>query len=335
VKRRREEIWVGAFVVVAVTVLVGVVLAVSGAFSKKGIEHTAYFKYAAGLAPGAPVRYGGLLAGRIERLRVDPQDSTRIEIALTVGPEIPVKTDSLVKITALGALGESYLEITTGTKDSPLAPPGSTLKSKEMVAIADLGDMISGLVPTADQALQNLNGRLSEMKQTIAQVNDLLGDQNRKNISASLANVNGMLAENRPKISATLDNVHTATEKLKPVMDNVHTASDKMPALLDDLKGTIKQANDTMARVDSIMGENRDDLRAAMQDVRRTLNTASDVVDNLKKTMDRNADNIDELLANIVAATGNLQQMTDALKRNPSLLIRGETAKDRRPGDGK
>lgn len=332
---KREQVWVGTFVLVAAAVLIAVVLTVSGTFSKKGIAHKAYFRYAAGLAPGAPVRYGGLLAGRIDGLRVDPQDTTRIEIDLSVTPDIPVKTDSLAKISALGALGESYLEITTGTRDSPLAPPGSVLKSKEMVAIADLSDMISGLVPTADQALQNLNGRLSEMKQTIAQVNDLLGDRNRKNVADGLATLNGMLAENRPKVAATLDNVQTATNKLSPILANAQTASDKIAPLLDDLKGTIKQANDALAHVDAIMTENRSDIRASVVEIRKTLSTASAVVDALQNTLDRNIDNVDSMLVNVEAATENMQQLTDALKRNPSLLIRGETGKDRKPGDGK
>src|SRR5690349_3750209 len=123
-KSKREQVWVGAFVVTAVAVLVVVVLAVSGAFSKQGVPFRAYFRYASGLAPAAPVRYGGLLAGRVESLRVDPNDSTRIEIEFRLNPGIPVKTNSMAKITALGALGENYLEITTGTKDAPLARPG-------------------------------------------------------------------------------------------------------------------------------------------------------------------------------------------------------------------
>ena len=332
---RREQVWVGIFVMIAAVVLVGVVLSVSGAFAKEGINHRAYFKFASGLAPGAPVRYGGLLAGKIEKLRVDPSDSTRIEIELLVNPDIPVKTDSLAKITSLGALGESYLEVTTGTKDAPLAPPGSVLKSKEMVAISDLGDLIGGMVPTADKVLQSLNDRLGEMKVTIANVNELLGDTNRKNISASLVNINGMLAESRPRVSATLSNVQTATEKLEPVMANVHTASEKIAPLLDDLKGTIKQANEAMAKVDAILVENRPEIKASMEQTRKMLNSVSELVDILKNTMDRNTDNLDETLANVRVATDNIREMTDTLKRKPSVLIRGETGKDRQPGSNR
>src|SRR3954452_987650 len=167
-KSRREPVWVGTFVLAAVAVLVLVVMSVSGTFSKTGVPYRAYFKFASGLVPAAPVRYGGFLAGRVETLRVDPQDSTRIEIEFRLRHDIPVKTNSLAKITALGALGEYYLEATTGTKDAPMAPPGSVLQSKELVALADLGDMIGGVVPSANLVLTTLNDRLGEMKVTIA-----------------------------------------------------------------------------------------------------------------------------------------------------------------------
>src|SRR5581483_3272696 len=134
------------------------------------ISHLVYFKYAGGLEPGAPVRFGGFPAGKVESLRVDPADNTRIEIKIKVYPTIPVKTNSLARLTSIGALGDNYLELSTGTKDAALAAPGSVIKSKETVGLGDLGDVIAGLIPTADTVLHTLNDRLAEMKVTIASV---------------------------------------------------------------------------------------------------------------------------------------------------------------------
>jgi phospholipid/cholesterol/gamma-HCH transport system substrate-binding protein len=104
----------------AAALLIGTVLAVAGAFSRGEVAHYSYFKSAGGLVPGATVRYGGMKAGRVEAVRVDPQDPTRIEIDFSVGREVPVKTDSVAKITSLGALDENYVELGTGTKGAPL-----------------------------------------------------------------------------------------------------------------------------------------------------------------------------------------------------------------------
>ena len=332
IKSSREQVWVGAFVLAAVAVLVLVVLSVSGAFAKKGAAYRAYFKYASGLMPAAPVRYGGLLAGRVETLRVDPNDSTRIEIEFRINPGIPVKTDSLAKITSLGALGENYLEITTGTRDAPLAPPGSVVTSKELVALADLGEMISSVVPNTNLVLANLNERLGEIKVTIANVNELLGDKNRKNIDATLANLNAILAENRPKIAKTLDNFQTASEKLPATLDNVKNASDQIAPMLEDFKKTIKQANSALANIDAMVVETRPEFQATLRDLRKTLAGANTMVDQLNNVVSRNSENLDETVLNLREVTTNMNELTDMLKRNPSVLIRGEIGKDRVPG---
>jgi phospholipid/cholesterol/gamma-HCH transport system substrate-binding protein len=258
-------------------------------------------------------------AGRVESVRVDPQDSTRIEVAFTVGHAIPVKTDSVAKITSLGPLDENYVEVGTGTKDAPLAPPGSEIKSVPTVGIADLGDMIGNLAPVAQQVLQNLNQRLTELQVTVARVNDLLNDRNRTNVSEGLGTLNAMLAEDRPKVSATLTNVQTASAKIMP--------------LLDDLKRTMKETNDALSHIDSVVLENRQDVRTAVVELKRTLLSASSLMEQLKNTMDRNTDNIDQILVNLRVTTENAKQLTEALKTRPSVLIRGDTVKDRKPGE--
>ena len=316
---KREQAWVGLFVLIAAALLIGTVLAVAGTFSVSGVSHHAYFKSAGGLLPGATVRYAGMKAGRVEAVRVDPQDSTRIAVAFTVGHAIPVKTDSVAKITSLGPLDENYVEVGTGTKEAPLAPPGSEVKSVATVGIADLGDMIGNLAPVAQQVLQNLNQRLTELQVTVARVNDLLNDRNRTNVSEGLGTLNAMLAEDRPKVSATLSNVQAASAKIGP--------------LLDDLKITMKQANDALSHVDSVVVENRQDIRAAVVELKQTLLTASSLMEQLKNTMDRNTDNIDEILVNLRITTENAKQLTDSLKTRPSVLIRGDTVKDRKPGE--
>jgi hypothetical protein len=56
-------------------------------------------------------------------------------------------------------------------------------------------------------------------------------------------------------------------------------------------------------------------------------------MERLENTADHNADNIDEILVNLRDTTENVRQLTDTLKARPSMLIRGNTAKDRSPGE--
>ncbi len=316
---KREEAAVGAFVLIAAVLLIGSVLAVSGAFSSGGIQHHTYFKSAGGLLPGAMVRYGGMDAGKVKSVRVDPGDSTRIEIDFTVQRNIPVKTDSIASISALGALSDNFVEIGTGTKNAPLAAPGSELKSVETVGIGDLGDMIGSLAPVVNQALQNLNQDLVLLQTTETRVNDLLNDQNRAAVGASLENLSSMLSDSRPKVSASLANVQTATAQIPPILDNLNT--------------TMNQANGVLSHIDSMLVENHDDIRNIVIELRETLATAEVLTEQLKNTATSNSDNLDQTLENLRVTTENIRQLTDSLKNNPSVLIRGEHLKDRKPGD--
>src|SRR5260370_41959025 len=103
-KSRGEQVWVGLFVLVASALLIATVLLVSGAFRGGDIPHRAYFKFAGGLEPGAAVRFGGMKAGSVKAVHVDGEDSTRIEVDFNVARDIPLKADSVAKITSLRAL---------------------------------------------------------------------------------------------------------------------------------------------------------------------------------------------------------------------------------------
>src|SRR5579859_7144563 len=115
----REKVLVGLFVVVAAGLLFGAALTIAGGFGVSRTPYRSYFKFAGGLQSGAAVRYGGLSVGKVDRIRVDPDDSTRIEVDFSVNKDTPVGVDSVVRITALGLLSDNYLEISPGQRNAP------------------------------------------------------------------------------------------------------------------------------------------------------------------------------------------------------------------------
>ena len=247
---KREQAFVGLFVLIAVAVLFGTVFAMSGAYGRSTTKFHAYFAFAGGLEPGATVRYaGGPKVGRVDSIQLDPQNPARLDIVFTVQSDLPVKVDSSVKIMSMSPLGDNHLEIYPGTAQTPRAASGAALPSLKYVDFNALTAQLNDLNPQAQELLRNLNDRASEVKETIARVNDLLGPQNRANLAATIANARGMLEENRPQIKTTLHNVNAVSEKLQP--------------LLEDFRKTSEQANQTLNHVDAMVGENRADVRQA------------------------------------------------------------------------
>ncbi|HVO56935.1 MAG TPA: MlaD family protein [Dongiaceae bacterium] len=316
---RREEAIVGLFVIVASGLLIATVLSLTGFFNRGDVEFRSYFNNAGGLHPGGEVRYlGGPSIGRIREVRIDPNNPTRMEIIFSVHKEVPIKVDSKAEATSNSPLSDNYLGIGPGSPNAPRAPAGSVIPSKNYVGFADLEEEIAGLGPKAETLLTNLNSRVVELQTTVARVNDLLNDRNRGNLSASLANVHGILEENRPALHSSINNFNAASAKIAP--------------LLDDLKKTNADAQKTLNALEGTVSENRGDLREAVLELRRVLATANDVTDQLNRTLNANGENIDDILNNFRIASQNLRQLTETLKQRPYTLLRSSSPPEHTPG---
>jgi phospholipid/cholesterol/gamma-HCH transport system substrate-binding protein len=338
-EKTRERTLVGLFVLIAGGLLLGAMVVISGGLVGSTVPHRAYFKFAGGVQPGAPVRYGGMLVGKVQRVHVDPANSTRIEIDIAVSRDAPLKTDSVAKISTLGPLSDNYIEISTGSEQAALAQADSVLQSAEAFGLPQLGDAVQAMLPDFQRALQKVNQNLDGLQVTLTRANDLLNDSNRAHVAGSLNNLDHLVAEVRPKATDSLDHLNgmltDAGPKVSASLANVQAATEKLTPLLDDLKTTTAQADDALSHVDATVVENRADIRASVTGLRDAVAKSSALLNELNQTLDQNSNNIDELLDNIRMTTENLRVLTENLMHSPSSLIWGTKVPERKPGDRK
>jgi phospholipid/cholesterol/gamma-HCH transport system substrate-binding protein len=319
---RREQAMVGLFVLVAGATLLFVVFALSGAFASNGNIYHTYFSFAGGIAPGTVVRYsGGPKIGRVDTMKIDPQNPARIEVTFSVKPDVPVKTDSYVKIMSMTPLSENDVEIFPGSQQAGNAPSGSLLPSEAYVDFNSITERINELAPKAELLLQTLNERATDLKETVNRIDDLLNPENRANIAATIANARGMIEEDRPVLKSTLQHVNNATNQLQPLLNNVQK--------------TLNQANQALNHIDAMVGENRPDVRQSVQDLRKSLASMTTLTGQLNQTLEINSDNIDALLENLRQLTDNLKEFTAEIKARPYLLIRSTAPPQHKPGESK
>lgn len=316
---KREQAFVGLFVLVATGLLVFVVFLLSGTMEGGNIPYHSYFKNAGGLAPGTEVHYaGGPPVGRVKKVVADPKDPTHMEIDFDVNPDVPVKTDSAVTITSSSPLGDNFLGIIPGTTAASRAPKDSVVKAIDFTSLDDIKAMLATLGPSATKLLDNMNDRVAALQITIDRVNDLLNDQNRAHISGTMANLDGMLQEDRPLVHSTLGHVNDASAKMSPLIDNLQKAT--------------TQANDVLAHVDAMLAEDRPDIHQAVINLRQALASVNQLTDQLNHTMDANAENLDEIIDNLRHVTDNLNSFTETIKTRPYTLIRSSGEKPHAPG---
>ncbi len=319
---KREQVMVGLFVLLAAALLVGTLFAVGGISERQVKTYRTYFTFAGGVESGTEVRYsGGPKVGRVEKMRIDPQDPSRIEMTFSVDVDLPVKMDSRVKIMSMTPLGDNHVEVVPGTPGSADAPTGTLLLSDAYVDLNSLMTQIQDITPQAQRLLKTLDDRVVELKVTVSRVNDLLSDQNRSNLSAVLADSRGLIQENRPQLKATLGHLNDVSGQLQPV--------------LDDLRKTAATANQALDHVDALIGEDRPDIHQALLELRQSLATTASLTGRLDQTVDVNSENIDEALDNLRDVTENLKEITDTIKARPYLLIRSSPPPEHKPGDAR
>jgi phospholipid/cholesterol/gamma-HCH transport system substrate-binding protein len=319
---KREQAFVGLFVLIAAALLIFTVFGITGAFQGPAKTYHAKFSNAAGLEPGASVHYaGGQKIGRVEKMQLDPANPSLIDMTFSVKSDLPVKTNATVAILSYSPLGDNHLEILPAPANAPpapLAPSGALLASKPYLGFNDLAEQVNNLTPQAQELLANLNERVKQLNVTIVRVNDLLNDQNRQNISGSLADLHGMLNEDRPVVRSALKNVNAASEKITPLLDQLHE--------------TINQANEALKHADGMIGENREEVRASVAKLHESLNNLSDLSRRLDQMLDVNSQNIDEILENLHHITENMREFTDIIKTQPSSLIHSGSPRQHVPG---
>ena len=316
-----SEAKVGAFVVVSLSVFVYTFITVANKqLAGEKVTYKTYFTFAAGLDPGTAVRFGGLKAGVVEEVRSWEEDQTKVEVIFEMRGDIPVNTDSVAKLASLSALGQNYLEITTGSIEAPRIDPGGIIKSEEAVTVDDIMQKFANLADTATDMMEDMRGditRITERAEVLLNnLNEITGEKNRESMEQLLENANEMMAEQRPKINRITDQV---TEMLV-----------KADRLLVDFQAVAEQTKATVANANRTLDETREPLKSNLVELEATLKQTRRTLEDIQAIVVVNESNINEMLENLRVSSQNLKEMSDELRQRPWSLIRVKPKPDRK-----
>ncbi len=322
-----KELKVGAFVLASVAIFMATFVYVASVQVRgRRIRYKTYFKYAGGVDPGSPVRFGGMKAGAITAIHPSPEDPTKIEVLLEINQGVPVNADSVATLTSLSPLGDKYLEITTGTNNARRLPGGATIPSTEPVSLDDLAKQASAVIPTVQATLQDVRKDIDRVtgdaRVVLANFQSMSGPQNQRNLTLLLAHTRELLDKESPQIDRVLQNVERASSQASDAFDEIHTAA-------RNANDTVANANRTIANANRTIDEIRDPVQADLAELQRTMTDARGLIMDLNTIVSSNRSNISDTLENFRAASENLRDLTSSVKQRPWMLIRGKPAPDR------
>ena len=167
----RDKAGMGAFVIGGL-LLFGFGLFLIGdrrmLFSRSADYYTEFAQISA-LEAGAKVRVGGMDAGELIEVRVPEGPGSKFRLKFRVIAKLfpVIRTDSVASIQSDGLLGNKFLLIDTGT--TGMAPPGSTLRSREPFEIGDLLAKIRETIKAIDSTVGDVKGHVSDATRTVAE----------------------------------------------------------------------------------------------------------------------------------------------------------------------
>ena len=293
------EAKVGAFVLSCFAVLtLTIVFLLNAQFSGENVHYRTYLRYAGGLEPGASVLYGGINVGKVTAVRPWADDPTRIEILVEVKKGTPLNEKSQAKLGFVSVMNSAVLSVTTGSNEAERLPPDSVIPSREVASLDEIAGKLAAVADSANTLIAQAQGELKDvsgnMNHLLANMETMTGSPNQKKVQSILNNVDGLIANERPKIDR----------------------------LTDQLAAVTQHADDTLQNVNGTVTDLRDPMRKDLVELQTTLEQARGLLQSMQVLVRANDDKIGDTVENLREASDNLNQFTSSLKQRPWSLVR-------------
>ena len=138
--RSTLDLWVGIFVTIGIAALLFLALKVGNLTSigsEPGYRLQAAFDNIGALKLRAPVKAAGVVVGRVEQIRLDPQTYQAV-VSMRIDRGFEFTKDTIASILTSGLLGEVYIGLDSGGDTHMLADGGRIAKTQSAIVLEKL-----------------------------------------------------------------------------------------------------------------------------------------------------------------------------------------------------
>lgn len=254
----KRNVRVGLLIIAALA-LVAMTILMVGNRRQLFVRHTRYttsFLNVTGLEQGSPVKLNGVTVGFIEDIELPSEaEQPRIKVRFTLDSRYTerVREDSTVSIRSMGLLGDKYLEIISGSAESPRILEGGTVPGRDPAELSQFvstgGDLLQNLIAIS-VSLKNILGRVEAGE-------GLLGELTRTPESGS------HLAESLTETVSTLGAILAKIERGEGLLGRLVSEEGGSGTIVDQLADASRSLNRITTRL-AIDMERPDSAYAAL-----------------------------------------------------------------------
>lgn len=304
---RAERIKIGAFMLlcgIMICVFLGYVLS---RFLNKEFDnyYTVFSESVIGLYKDAQVKLNGIDVGNVTEIAIDSSNLSQVIVRFRVNKGTPIKLGTRAGMThGISLTGEKQIVLSGGRFDEPDVKEGGYVPA-EKTAFDAIANKATDIIGHVDSLMTNLNSIFSE--------------ENTQSISNSLKNF-----ENATQ------NLNRLTQNLNAPINNISNAANSMKNVLSEIEE---------AKIAAKAGENMDvlkekleaiDTKAMNENLTQAMESIKQLTQRLDQVVYKNQDQVGDAVVELNAVLENLEEFTQKIKNNPSVLIHSENKSRRK-----
>lgn len=227
------KIRLGIFMVIGLTLIVLFVALFAGnrLVQKRDIYYVEFENYSvAGLQVGGAVNYQGIKVGRVEDIKINPRDVTKIVLTLSLDHGTPIKQDTEAILVFVGITGVKAVELRGGTNEASFLKTKAYIKTGSS-AIDDVADRAMSIAEKVDQIASNLAA--------------LTDEENRRNIAEILRQSSLLIEDTRNNLSTTINSIAQLSDNAVKITSD---ASTKLDEISENLNRNMNELTTTTTR---------------------------------------------------------------------------------------
>ena len=298
---RAERIKIGAFMLlcgIMICVFLGYVLS---RFLNKEFDnyYTVFSESVIGLYKDAQVKLNGIDVGNVTEIAIDSSNLSQVIVRFRVNKGTPIKLGTRAGMThGISLTGEKQIVLSGGRFDEPDVKEGGYVPA-EKTAFDAIANKATDIIGHVDSLMTNLNSLFSE--------------------------------ENTQSISNSLKNFENATQNLNRLTQNLNTPINNISNAANSMKNVLAEIEE--AKIAAKAGENMDilkekleaiDTKAMNENLTQAMESIKQLTQRLDQVVYKNQDQVGDAVVELNAVLENLEEFTQKIKNNPSVLIHSE-----------
>ena len=304
---RSERIKIGAFMLlcgIMICVFLGYVLS---RFLNKEYDsyYTVFSESVIGLYTDAQVKLNGIDVGNVTGIEIDSSNLNQVVVRFRVNKGTPIKLGTRAGMThGISLTGEKQIVLSGGRFDEPDVAEGGFVPA-EKTAFDEMANKATDIIGHIDSLLTNIN--------------KIFSSENADNISSAIKNFEGA--------SRNLNNM---TQNLNKPINNISNAAASMKNVLAEIEEA-KIAAKTSENMDLVKEKlEAIDTKSMNENITQTLESINQLSKRLDQMVYKNQDQVGDAVVELNAVLENLEEFSQKIKNNPSVLIHAENKSRRK-----